>query len=153
MGNEKQLTGGAGSGVQCDHGSQGYLFRLDERQHANTRHLEWCPGCGAHRTRPVGEWILPFEDVAARSARIAQEVTRFQVESELANERAELLVSADKVGHLCVQLGAEMRHLYDAAHEVAPAQSRREMPAATFDKLEFIALFAQGVAEHVKKGG
>lgn len=40
----------------CQHGAQGYIFHLRPERHAGAIMLEWCPGCGAHRT-DRGEWI------------------------------------------------------------------------------------------------
>lgn len=46
---------------ECLHAAEGYRFTLEPNDHNGALSLEWCPGCGAFRTKPRGEWIRPGE--------------------------------------------------------------------------------------------
>jgi hypothetical protein len=46
--------------AKCMHGAIGMLYHLQSERHGGAVGLEWCPGCGAHRTLPDGAWIEVF---------------------------------------------------------------------------------------------
>jgi hypothetical protein len=50
--------------ASCMHGAEGHLFALGAARLGLT--LEWCPGCGAYRLLPLGDWIAPSTQARQR---------------------------------------------------------------------------------------